>query len=117
LAEKGLCDGVNIKVEKAGGFRGAILAAHEARSRKLGVWLGMMVSSILGTATTSHLLPLSTDPEASADLDGALLVQEEARGSEEEPGSVKFEGGFEWVKPEGNIRLYPNRPGLGLNLF
>lgn len=38
-----IVNGVNIKLEKCGGFRGALLAVEEARELDLMVWFGCMV--------------------------------------------------------------------------
>jgi len=130
LAEHGVCDGVNIKVEKAGGIRGAVLAANEARSRGLGVWLGMMVASRLGTAATAHLLPFATDSDASGDLDGAFLVVGEDELPEDALSQfvptqlsnvdrledLEFVGGFRWSCPSGLIHFDSKAPGLGMRL-
>jgi L-alanine-DL-glutamate epimerase-like enolase superfamily enzyme len=62
--------GVNVKMDKAGGFRGAVSALHAARQLGLKTWVGMMVGSKLASTAASHLLPLAV----SADLDGSPLV-------------------------------------------
>ena len=67
--------GVNVKMDKAGGFRGAVSALHEAKQRGLKTWVGMMVGSKLASTAASHLLPLAV----AADLDGAPLVMEESQ--------------------------------------
>jgi L-alanine-DL-glutamate epimerase-like enolase superfamily enzyme len=64
--------GVNVKMDKAGGFRGAVRALHAAKEKGLKTWIGMMVGSKLASTAASHLLPLAV----AADLDGAPLVTE-----------------------------------------
>jgi L-alanine-DL-glutamate epimerase-like enolase superfamily enzyme len=82
-------DGVNIKLEKAGGMRGAIVAMCRARALGLRVWIGTMVSSCLGCAQAAQLAYLADD----ADVDGGLLVFPDV-----------FEGGFRWGD-QGSILL------------
>jgi L-alanine-DL-glutamate epimerase-like enolase superfamily enzyme len=67
--------GVNVKMDKAGGFRGAVRALHAAKQRGLKTWVGMMVGSKLASTAASHLLPLAV----AADLDGAPLVTDQSQ--------------------------------------
>ena len=67
--------GVNVKMDKAGGYRGAVCALHEAKSLGLKTWVGMMVGSKLASTAASHLLPLAD----AADLDGAPLVTDDSQ--------------------------------------
>lgn len=78
---KPLVDGVNIKMEKAGGYRGALLAITHARAAGLKVWLGSMVGSHLNSNATAQLAALAD----ASDLDGGLLVDD---------ASQLFQGGF-----------------------
>lgn len=78
--------GCNIKLEKAGGFRGAILAMHTARSEGMKIWSGMMVGSVLAASAPGHLLSLVSE-DAGVDLDGSLLVS---------PTSSLFCGGIQY---------------------
>jgi L-alanine-DL-glutamate epimerase-like enolase superfamily enzyme len=78
-----LVDGVNVKMEKAGGLRGMVAAATAATQAGLRVWLGIMVGSSLNCNATAQCLGLAGE----CDLDGDLLV---------EPRSQRFEGGFAW---------------------
>jgi len=78
--------GCNIKLEKAGGFRGAILAMHTARSLGMKLWSGMMVGSDLAASAPGHLLSLVSE-DAGVDLDGSLLVT---------PASSLFTGGVQY---------------------
>lgn len=41
--------GVNVKMEKAGGIRGALIAANKAHELGLQVWIGVMVGSSLNS--------------------------------------------------------------------
>lgn len=50
--------GVNIKLEKAGGIRGALLAIEAARREGLLVWIGSMVGSLLSSSIPAHIYPL-----------------------------------------------------------
>jgi len=95
--------GVNIKLEKAGGIRGALKAIHVAKDLGLKVWLGSMVSSRLSCSCSAHLLSLS---DIGGDLDGGLLVNEE---------SQLYSGGMEWFRGErlGEVGL-GNNSGVGV---
>jgi len=86
-------DGVNIKLEKAGGIRSAVRAVHAARSLGLGVWIGTMVSTCLGCTAAANVAYLADD----SDVDGGLLVYPDV-----------FEGGFTWRAEDGAILL----PGI-----
>ena len=90
-------NGVNIKLEKCGGFRGALLAVEEAREQDLLVWFGCMVGSNVNSSTTAQIFSLA----CGSDLDGALLVT---------PQTLLFTGGFQYVA--GNIKL-PGGGGRG----
>ena len=85
-------NGVNIKLEKCGGFRAALLAVEAAKKEGLLVWFGCMVGSNVNSTATAHLFSLS----CCSDLDGALLVT---------PESQVFSGGFQYSLPRGNILL------------
>lgn len=80
----GLCDGVNVKLEKAGGLRAGIAALAAAKAVGLRVWLGCMVGSTLNSATAAQLCGLVPH----ADLDGSLLITSES--------DLFAGGGFEW---------------------
>ncbi|KAG2383378.1 hypothetical protein C9374_004715 [Naegleria lovaniensis] len=108
--------GINIKLEKAGGIRGALKTARIAQSQyHLKLWFGCMVSSRLSCTCSSHLMALS---EIGGDLDGDLLVTE---------SSQAFENGFTWrndmtlntgsmyIGPQhGEIILQSNQMGIGV---
>ena len=52
-------DGVNIKMEKAGGYRQILQAVEGAVSSGLLVWFGCMVGSRLNSTAASHLFGLA----------------------------------------------------------
>jgi L-alanine-DL-glutamate epimerase-like enolase superfamily enzyme len=91
----GTCDGVNVKLDKAGGLREALRMIHTARACGLKVMLGCMVSSSVSTTAAAHLSPLVD----YADLDGHLLVANDP---------------WEGVAVKDGRLLLPERPGLGL---
>ncbi len=64
-------DGVNVKLDKAGGLTEALDVAREARHLGFGLMAGSMVSTSLAAAP-AHLLAQSAD---FVDLDGPLLLQ------------------------------------------
>jgi L-alanine-DL-glutamate epimerase-like enolase superfamily enzyme len=67
-------DIVNLKLMKCGGLREATRMIHTARAHGLEVMLGCMVESNAAIAAACHLAPLLD----YADLDGALLLAEDA---------------------------------------
>src|SRR5581483_4132690 len=66
----GCVDGVNIKLVKCGGIRGALAMIHTARALGLKIMLGCMVESAILSTAAAHLSPLVD----WADLDGPFLV-------------------------------------------
>lgn len=81
-----LCHGVNVKLDKAGGFSGAIRAASVAREANMAVWFGCMISSSLACTAAAHLLSLAT---YGGDLDGGILTTKE---------SQPLQGGMVWSR-------------------
>ncbi|MBV8074072.1 MAG: dipeptide epimerase [Candidatus Eremiobacteraeota bacterium] len=69
-ALRGCVDGVNVKLVKCGGIRGALAMIHTARALKLKVMLGCMVETAIGTTAAAQLSPLAD----WADLDGPFLL-------------------------------------------
>ncbi len=63
-------DGINIKVDKAGGLQESLRMIWMARSLGLKIMLGCIVSSSLSITAAAHLSPLTDYP----DLDGNLLL-------------------------------------------
>jgi len=88
--------GVNVKLAKCGGIRGALEMIHTARAHGMLIMLGCMVETSLGISAAAHISGLVD----FVDLDGAMLLADDP-----------FEGlGYE----NGRI-LLPDRPGLGVN--
>ena len=88
-------DGVNIKLDKAGGLREALRMIHTARACGLDTMLGCMISSSVSTTAAAHLSPLVD----YADLDGNLLI-----ANDRWTGVAVREGQL----------ILPSGPGLGL---
>jgi L-Ala-D/L-Glu epimerase len=88
-------DGINVKVDKAGGLLAAMRMIELARSLGLKVMIGCMVSSSVAVTGAAHLSPLVD----YADLDGNLLISNDP---------------YEGVLVENGKLVLPNRPGLGL---
>ena len=88
-------DGVNVKLDKAGGILEALRWIEVARAVNLKVMLGCMVSSSCTVTAAAHLSPLVD----YADLDGNLLVANDP-----------------WigVRVEKGRLVLPTLPGLGL---
>jgi L-Ala-D/L-Glu epimerase len=88
-------DGINVKLDKAGG----ILEAHRwisiACALNMKVMLGCMISSSCSCTAAAHLSPLVD----YADLDGFLLISNDP---------------FSGVKVEKGKLILPSGPGLGL---
>jgi L-Ala-D/L-Glu epimerase len=91
----GCVDGINVKLVKCGGIRGALEMIHTARALKLKIMLGCMVESAILSTAAAHLSPLVD----WADLDGPFLVARDP-----------FEG---LTYAAGKIVL-PERAGLGV---
>jgi L-alanine-DL-glutamate epimerase-like enolase superfamily enzyme len=88
-------DGVNIKVQKAGGLREALRMVSVARAHDLQVMLGCMVETSVGITAAAPLAPLVD----WADLDGTLLISNDP---------------FVGVQVENGHLLLPEGPGLGV---
>jgi L-alanine-DL-glutamate epimerase-like enolase superfamily enzyme len=88
-------DGVNIKLDKAGGLREALRMIHTAGACGLDTMLGCMISSSVSTTAAAHLSPLVS----YADLDGNLLI-----ANDPWTGVTVHEGRL----------ILPGGPGLGL---
>eukprot|EP01119_Soliformovum_irregulare_P024260 TRINITY_DN8657_c0_g1_i1.p1 TRINITY_DN8657_c0_g1~~TRINITY_DN8657_c0_g1_i1.p1 ORF type:complete len:431 (+),score=108.58 TRINITY_DN8657_c0_g1_i1:26-1318(+) len=98
-------DGVNIKMEKSGGFRGAVRALDAARHFNLKTWIGTMVGSVLLSQSAANLFPMV---DSGGDMDGQLLTTIE---------SQRFEGGFLWSMEHGvrgMVELDATKYGLGV---
>jgi L-Ala-D/L-Glu epimerase len=91
----GCVSGVNVKLAKCGGVRGALAMIHAARSLGLGVMLGCMVETSLGISAAAHISGLVD----LVDLDGAMLLADDP---------------FEGIGYEDGRLLLSDEPGLGV---
>jgi len=91
----GCVDGVNVKLAKTGGIRGALAMIHTARALGMKVMLGCMVESAIAATAAAHLSPLVD----WADIDGPLLVAHDP---------------FDGVRYDNGKLLLPDAPGLGV---
>ena len=89
--------GVNIKLEKAGGYRAAANLAQLAKEQGLIVWTGTMVGSAQICWQAVQLLPFSV----AGDMDGYLLTTRESQ-SYPKPR-------FHWEKQTGTISSHPSK--------
>ncbi|HKN46789.1 MAG TPA: dipeptide epimerase, partial [Candidatus Polarisedimenticolia bacterium] len=88
-------DGINVKLQKAGGLRMARRMIDKARGLKMRVMLGCMIETSIGITAAAHLAPLVDH----VDLDGNLLIANDPfRGATVRQGRL--------VLPDG--------PGLGV---
>ena len=92
---KGAYDGVNVKLDKAGGILEAHRMIEVAQALGLKTMLGCMISSSVSVTAAAHLSPLVD----YADLDGNLLIANDP---------------FTGVLVEKGKLTLPDRPGLGL---
>lgn len=88
-------DGVNIKIDKAGGLLQGYRMVQIARALGLKTMLGCMVSSSVSVTAAAHLSPLVD----YADLDGNLLIANDP---------------YEGVTVRDGKLVLPDRPGLGV---
>ena len=91
----GCVSGINVKLAKCGGIRGALEAIHTARAHGMRVMLGCMVETSLGIGAAAHVSGLAD----FVDLDGAMLLADDPYGG--------------LVYERGRI-LLSERPGLGV---
>ena len=91
----GCVDGINVKLVKCGGIRGALAMIHTARALGLKIMLGCMVESAILSTAAAHLSPLVD----WADLDGPFLVAHDP---------------FDGMRYAGGKIVLPDRPGLGV---
>jgi len=91
----GCVDGVNVKLAKTGGIRGALAMIHTARALGMKLMLGCMVESAIAATAAAHLSPLVD----WADIDGPFLTAHDP---------------FEGVRYERGKLVLPNAPGLGV---
>jgi L-Ala-D/L-Glu epimerase len=91
----GCVDGVNVKLAKTGGIRGALAMIHTARAMGMKVMLGCMVESAVAATAAAHLSPLVD----WADLDGPFLTARDP---------------FRGVTYHRGKLVLPTGPGLGV---
>ncbi|HEX7844365.1 MAG TPA: enolase C-terminal domain-like protein, partial [Chitinophagaceae bacterium] len=87
--------GINIKLTKCSGITPARRMIKKARELEMGVMIGCMNESTIGSAAIAHLLPFIDH----VDMDGPLLLEEDiATGITYDFGKIG----------------YSNKPGLGI---
>lgn len=91
----GCVDGINVKLAKCGGIRGALKMMHTARALGMKIMLGCMVESAIAATAAAHLSPLVD----WADIDGPFLT-----------ASDPFTG----VTYDRGKLVLPDAPGLGV---
>ena len=95
-ALRGCTSGVNIKLVKCGGIRGALAMIATARALGLKIMLGCMVESAILTTAAAHLTPLVD----WADLDGPFLTRNDP---------------FTGITYDRGKIVLPTAPGLGVS--
>ncbi|HET9029507.1 MAG TPA: dipeptide epimerase [Candidatus Aquilonibacter sp.] len=91
----GCVDGINVKLAKTGGIRGAIKMIHTARALGMKVMLGCMVESAVAATAAAHVSPLVD----WADIDGPFLTKDDP---------------FTGVGYDNGKLVLPREPGLGV---
>ena len=91
----GAFDGINVKLDKAGGILEAYRMIQIAKSLHMKTMLGCMISSSVSVTAAAHLSPLVD----YADLDGNLLIANDP---------------YSGVTVRNGKLILPDRPGLGL---
>ena len=91
----GAFDGINVKLDKAGGILEAYRMIQIAKSLHMKTMLGCMVSSSVSVTAAAHLSPLVD----YADLDGNLLIANDP---------------YTGVTVQNGKLILPGGPGLGL---
>lgn len=92
---RGCVDGVNVKLAKAGGLRGALAMIHTARALGMKIMLGSMVESAICATAAAHISPLVD----WADIDGPFLTARDP---------------FAGVAYDRGKLVLPDAPGLGV---
>ncbi len=92
---QGCVDGVNVKLAKTGGIRGALKMIHAARALGMKVMLGCMVESQIASSAAAHISPLVD----WADIDGPFLTKDDP---------------FEGITYNRGKIVLPDGPGLGV---
>lgn len=91
----GCVDGINVKLTKTGGIRGALAMIHTARAMGMKVMLGCMVESAIAATAAAHISPLVD----WADIDGPFLTARDP---------------FSGVTYDRGKLVLPDAPGLGV---
>ncbi|MCA1687796.1 MAG: dipeptide epimerase [Actinobacteria bacterium] len=91
----GCASGVNVKLAKCGGIRGALKMVHTARSMGMMVMLGCFVETSLGISAAAQISGLVD----FVDLDGAMLLADDP---------------FEGLLYENGRIILSDEPGLGV---
>lgn len=91
----GCVDGVNVKLAKTGGIRGALAMISTARALGFKIMLGSMVESAIAATAAAQISPLVD----WADIDGPFLTKDDP---------------FIGVQYERGKIVLPTRPGLGV---
>lgn len=91
----GCVDGINVKLVKCGGIRGALAMIHTARAMGFKIMLGCMVESQILATAAAHLSPLVD----WADLDGPFLTARDP---------------FTGITYDDGKIVLPDGPGLGV---
>ncbi|MBV8724094.1 MAG: dipeptide epimerase [Candidatus Eremiobacteraeota bacterium] len=94
-ALRGCVAGVNVKLAKAGGIRGALAMIRTARAMGMRVMIGCMVETAIAATAAAQLSPLAD----WADIDGPFLVANDP---------------FDGVRYAGGKLVLPDAPGLGI---
>ena len=88
-------DGVNVKLVKTGGIRGALKMIHTARALKFKIMIGCMVESQILATAAAQLSPLAD----WADIDGPFLTKDDP---------------FAGITYDRGRIILPDGPGLGV---
>jgi len=91
----GCVDGINVKLAKTGGLRGALAMIHTARAMGLKIMLGCMIESAVCATAAAHISPLVD----WADIDGPFLTAHDP---------------FAGVTYDRGKLILPSAPGLGV---
>jgi L-alanine-DL-glutamate epimerase-like enolase superfamily enzyme len=91
----GCVDGINVKLVKTGGIRGAIKMIHTARALGMKIMLGCMVESQISATAAAQISPLVD----WADIDGPFLTKEDP---------------FSGITYKNGKIVLPDGPGLGV---
>lgn len=92
----GCVDGINVKLAKCGGLRGALAMIHTARAMGMRIMLGCMVESAIAATAAAHISPLVD----WADLDGPFLTSHDP---------------YTGITYDGGKVVLPLGPGLGVH--